>query len=354
MERNERDGDLDGRRRMLAAAQGAADAVVAARGLPVGTVKAVDVDRYGVCATFQDRDGYFVACSDETFSAAWNKHRREATGGRCAAIPTGPAEKDMRYVLQNAIGRWRPTPPDQPDEPTLADLIAEIEAEAEAEEKRQAATMAEPAPTPQTATTTNDEIRKQAKVIANELAATTKEEKQRLPKGKKPPRQRPPEPPPVPPPSDELSLAAYQFRRQVLYVLIPLCLLVAGYCFAAGSASGGWRQNREGEPTYSKPVHYSREFYNGLRWTVMIAGGVMAVASYSWGYPKACAVFGVTAAVFNPILAIHMPKPAWQIVDMLAFWVFFAGPGFLWPTKPTAAVFAEVDAMIAEEKKNQP
>jgi hypothetical protein len=129
-----------------------------------------------------------------------------------------------------------------------------------------------------------------------------------------------------------LPTAVAQFRRRLLCGLIPLCLFVAGYCVTAGLASGGWRTNRDGEPSYSAPVHRSREFYTGLRWSVTVVGGIMAVTSYCWGHPRVCAVFGAVAALFNPILTIHLPKGTWEVIDLLAFWVFLVGPGYLWPS----------------------
>lgn len=121
-----------------------------------------------------------------------------------------------------------------------------------------------------------------------------------------------------------------QFRRRLLFGMIPLCLFVAGYCGIAGLGSGGWHTNREGEPSYSAPVHHSPEFYTGLRWSVMIVGGIMAVTGYCWKHRWVSGVFGLVAVLFNPIIPIHMNKDAWEVVDLLVFWVFLIGPGYLW------------------------
>jgi hypothetical protein len=120
-------------------------------------------------------------------------------------------------------------------------------------------------------------------------------------------------------------------RKWMFFGLIPLCLFVAGYCLIAGLAPGSWHQNREGEPSYSTPVHHSAEFYKGLRWSVMLVGGVMAITSYGWKRRRLSLVFGSVAVLFNPIIAIHLPKATWEVIDMLVFWVFLIGPGYLWP-----------------------
>ncbi len=120
-------------------------------------------------------------------------------------------------------------------------------------------------------------------------------------------------------------------RRRALHFfgLMPLCLFVAGYCMCAGSASGGWRTDREGESYYSPPVHYTSEFYTGLRWSVMVVGGGMATTSFCWKHPRVGAVFSLVAILFNPIIPIHLSKGTWEIMDLLAFWVFFVGSGYL-------------------------
>jgi Family of unknown function (DUF6804) len=122
-----------------------------------------------------------------------------------------------------------------------------------------------------------------------------------------------------------------RFRKILLLCLTPLWLFAAGYCVTAGSASGGWRLNREGEPSYSAPVHYSRDFYTGLRWSVVIVGGTMAITSYYCRHRTLTLVFTSVAVLFNPIISIHMSKDAWEVIDLLVFWVFLIGPGYLWP-----------------------
>ena len=123
-----------------------------------------------------------------------------------------------------------------------------------------------------------------------------------------------------------------QFRKWMLFGLIPLCLFVAGYCFTAAMSSGGSHRNFNGEEVYSAPVHHS---YRGLRWSVMLVGGIMAITSYCWKHRKVSLAFGFAAALFNPILPIHLAKDTWALIDILAFWVFFIGPFYLWPKRPS-------------------
>ncbi len=64
----------------------------------------------------------------------------------------------------------------------------------------------------------------------------------------------------------------------------------------------------------------------------MIVGGIVAVAGYCWQHRRVSLVFGLVAVLFNPIIAIYMSKDSWQVIDILTFWVFFIGPGYLWPS----------------------
>ena len=121
-----------------------------------------------------------------------------------------------------------------------------------------------------------------------------------------------------------------QFRKRLLIALIPLCLFVAGYSFIASQASGGWHTNEDGEPSYTSPVRHSREFYDGLRWSVFVIGGIMAIVSYCWDHPRFGTLFAAFAVLFNPLLRLHMQKESWEVFDILCFWLFFLVPLHLW------------------------
>ena len=119
--------------------------------------------------------------------------------------------------------------------------------------------------------------------------------------------------------------------RRLLWVLIPFCVAVAGYCFDASQASGGWYRNRDGEPSYSSPERHSREFYVGLRWSVTVLGGIMGSLALWCRRWIVATVFLATAALFNPFIAVQMRRGAWESFDLAGFWIFLIGPGYLWP-----------------------
>jgi hypothetical protein len=122
-------------------------------------------------------------------------------------------------------------------------------------------------------------------------------------------------------------------KKFVVLVLVPLCLLVAGYCYTAAMASGGMHLNREGEPSYTRPHHYSGDFYEGLRWSVMSVGVLMAITARKFKERGASVLFWAVAALFNPIVPIHMDRAIWQIIDALAGLIFLSAPTVVWPRK---------------------
>lgn len=117
----------------------------------------------------------------------------------------------------------------------------------------------------------------------------------------------------------------------VILFLAPLCLFVAGYCWTAASAGGGWHQPRDDEPYYIRPSHYSAEFYEGLRWAVMIAGVIMAIIARKSNKRGASVLYWAVAALFNPLVPIHLDKKLWQLIDALAGWIFLGAPTVAWP-----------------------
>ena len=63
----------------------------------------------------------------------------------------------------------------------------------------------------------------------------------------------------------------------------------------------------------------------------MIVGGIMSITGYYWKHRRVSVAFGLVALLFNPIVPVHMPKQAWEVVDLVVFWVFLVGSGYLWP-----------------------
>jgi hypothetical protein len=144
-----------------------------------------------------------------------------------------------------------------------------------------------------------------------------------------------------------LSKATIELRKRLTIAMIPLSLFVAGYCLVAAQASGGSRPTREGEFSYSAPVHHSREFYTGLRWSVMTVGGLIAIIAYIWNRRSVTWVFGSVAVLFNPFVVLPLSKEVWELIDMLAFWVFLPGAACLWPSEEACK-----DAIEGDPKKS--
>jgi hypothetical protein len=118
--------------------------------------------------------------------------------------------------------------------------------------------------------------------------------------------------------------------KVIRFVFIPACFFVAIYCLIAGMAGGGSHTNRDGEVSYSAPTQHSREFYQGLRWSVTVCGSLVATAMLArnrrWGV-----LYVVLAMLFNPIAPIHLSKTTWESIDMLAFLAFLIASGVAWP-----------------------
>ncbi len=124
-----------------------------------------------------------------------------------------------------------------------------------------------------------------------------------------------------------------RLKRRFLIGFTPICLVVAGYCMLAGLAAGGWRRNREGEPSYSPPTHYSWQFYESLRWSVFAIGITGAIAAFAWGHRRVGTAFALCALLFNPLVRVHLDKDVWQAIDVIAFWVLMSCPFYVWPKK---------------------
>ncbi len=133
-----------------------------------------------------------------------------------------------------------------------------------------------------------------------------------------------------------LFLCGTHLRKKIVLSLLGiLCLFVAGYCFLAATASGGWHLNREGEPSYTRPSHYSGDFYEGLRWSVMIVSILMAITLRNSKERESRLFYGIIAVLFNPIVPIHLYKTLWQIIDVAVGFIFMGSLSTLrdiWPT----------------------
>jgi hypothetical protein len=123
-----------------------------------------------------------------------------------------------------------------------------------------------------------------------------------------------------------------QSRKTLVLLFVgPLCLFVAGYCYAAAMSSGGWHLTRDGEPSFTKPSHYSKDFYEGLRWSVMTVGILMAALAQQSKERGASMLYWAVAALFNPIFPVHLDKGLWQFIDSVVGLIFLSAPSVVWP-----------------------
>jgi hypothetical protein len=102
-------------------------------------------------------------------------------------------------------------------------------------------------------------------------------------------------------------------------------------------AIGGSHRNFNGE-SYSAPFIIPPSSTAGC-WSVMLVPGIMAITSYCWKHRRS--VWLSAGRANSPFIPIPV-KETWALIDMLVFWVFLIGPGYLWP-KPDE--LARVDVM---------
>lgn len=78
------------------------------------------------------------------------------------------------------------------------------------------------------------------------------------------------------------------------------------------------------------PLPYG--YYQLLRWVICGVAIFTAVSAYRWGKTWATWLFGVVAALFNPIVPIHLTREIWQPIDLAAALLF--GLSILFLSKP--------------------
>ncbi len=70
-------------------------------------------------------------------------------------------------------------------------------------------------------------------------------------------------------------------------------------------------------------------YYQILRWVVCGVAIYIAYMSYRWGKVWATWVFGFLAALFNPIVPVHLTKEIWQPIDTISAMWFWSSTLFL-------------------------
>jgi len=74
-----------------------------------------------------------------------------------------------------------------------------------------------------------------------------------------------------------------------------------------------------------------------LRWVVCAVGIYVAYIAYRWDKVWATWVFGLLAALFNPIIPVHLTKEIWQSIDGFSAILFLAGIIFVKGPAPSQA-----------------
>ena len=74
-------------------------------------------------------------------------------------------------------------------------------------------------------------------------------------------------------------------------------------------------------------------YYTFLRWVTCAAAVVVAYCSYAYAKPWGIWGFIFIAALFNPILPVHLSRQSWQIIDLATATAFIAAAFTI--TKPT-------------------
>jgi len=76
-------------------------------------------------------------------------------------------------------------------------------------------------------------------------------------------------------------------------------------------------------------THLPYGYYQMLRWVVCAVGIYVAYTAYRWGKVWVTWVFGFVAALFNPIIPVHLTKEIWQPIDFICAVLFSLGIIFL-------------------------
>ena len=71
-------------------------------------------------------------------------------------------------------------------------------------------------------------------------------------------------------------------------------------------------------------VRWPYGYYTLLRWVTFAAAVFVAYCAYAYAKPWGIWAFIFIAALFNPILPVHLSRQAWQIIDLAAATTFIA------------------------------
>ena len=65
-------------------------------------------------------------------------------------------------------------------------------------------------------------------------------------------------------------------------------------------------------------------YYQLLRFVVCGVGAYTAFLAYEWQKLWATWLFALIAVLFNPLIPIHLPREAWQLIDVVCTFLFIA------------------------------
>ncbi len=71
-------------------------------------------------------------------------------------------------------------------------------------------------------------------------------------------------------------------------------------------------------------------FYTLLRWVCCAAFAYSAIAAFQLKRIRWTWIFGILAALFNPITPVHLQRDTWQIVDWFAIAVMVIAAVVFW------------------------
>ena len=90
-----------------------------------------------------------------------------------------------------------------------------------------------------------------------------------------------------------------------------------------------WRSHSYRHNYYSQ----RRDFYTLLRWVCCAAFVYSAIAAFQMNRVAWTWVFGILAALFNPLAPVYLHRATWQTIDCAAIGVIVVAAVAFWRTR---------------------